>query len=60
MKVYTAQTNKGRTLSRDDIHHETFDSGKANRVATAKAQRKAARRFKVIDYLDMEDEDELD
>lgn len=43
MKPYTADTNAGRTKARDDIHHKTFDGGKANRSATAKAQRKAAR-----------------
>ena len=40
---YTADTNAGRTKARDDIHHKTFDGGKLNRPAAAKAQRKAAR-----------------
>jgi len=43
MKPYTANTNAGRTKGRDDIHHRTYDGGKLNRKATAKAQRKAAR-----------------
>ena len=43
MKPYTADTNAGRTKASDDIHHKTFDGGKANRPAAAKAQRKAAR-----------------
>lgn len=43
MKPYTADTNAGRTKSSDDIHHKTFDGGKLNRPAAAKAQRKAAR-----------------
>jgi hypothetical protein len=43
MKPYTANTNAGRTKARDDIHHRTYDGGKLNRPATAKAQRKAAR-----------------
>ena len=44
MKPYTADTNSGRIKARDDIHHKTADGGRANRAATAKAQRKAARR----------------
>jgi hypothetical protein len=47
MKPYTARTNAGRKKSRDDIHHKTADSGLTNRKATAKAQRKAARREKL-------------
>ena len=43
MKPYTAETNSGRIKARDDIHHKTADGGRANRYATAKAQRKAAR-----------------
>lgn len=43
MKPYSADTNAGRIKARDDIHHKTADGGDANRVATAKAQRKAAR-----------------
>lgn len=43
MKPYTADTNAGRTKARDDIHHKTADGGRANRAATAKAQRKAVR-----------------
>jgi len=46
MRPYTANTNAGRTKARDDIHHRTVDGGRANRPATAKAQRKAARREK--------------
>lgn len=45
MKPYTANTNSGRTKARDDIHHGSADGGNANRAATAKAQRKAARRW---------------
>lgn len=44
MKPYTANDNAGRTKARDDIHHRTQDGGTANRAATAKTQRKAARR----------------
>lgn len=44
MKPYTADTNAGRIKARDDIHHKTADGGLANRAATAKVQRKAARR----------------
>lgn len=44
MKPYTASTNAGRTKALDDIHHKTNDGGQANRKATAKAQRKSARR----------------
>lgn len=43
MKPYSAQSNKGRVMSRDDIHHATHDGGKGNRDAKAKSQRKAAR-----------------
>ena len=32
-----------RTKARDDIHHKTYDGGRSNRAATAKAERKAAR-----------------
>lgn len=45
MKPYTADTNAGRIKARDDIHHKTADGGNANRTATAKAQRKAARQL---------------
>lgn len=44
MQPYVAQTNSGRIKARDDIHHHTSDGGLNNRRATAKAQRKAARR----------------
>lgn len=44
MRPYTANTNAGRIKARDDIHHKTSDGGRAHRAATAKAQRKAARR----------------
>jgi len=44
MKPYSDNTNSGRIKSRDDIHHKTADGGRLNRIATAKAQRKAARR----------------
>lgn len=44
MKPYTADSNSGRVKARDDIHHATAEFGWHNRVATAKAQRKAARR----------------
>lgn len=44
MKPYTENTNKGRLVSRDEIHHKTQDGGELNRKATAKTQRKAARR----------------
>ena len=43
MKPYSAQNNKGRVVSRDDIHHSTHDGGKGHRDAKAKSQRKAAR-----------------
>jgi hypothetical protein len=48
MKPYTANTNAGRIKARDDIHHRTADGGRTNRLATAKAQRKAARREKPL------------
>ena len=44
MKPYVDETNSGRVKARDDIHHKTQDGGLLNRDATAKAQRKAARR----------------
>lgn len=43
MKVYSVESNKGRILSEDDIHHKSQDGGLANRKAVAKAQRKAVR-----------------
>jgi len=44
MRPYTPDTNKGRTVARDDIHHETADGGFSHRIARAKTARKAARR----------------
>ena len=44
MKPLVANSNSGRLKARDDIHHKTFDGGTSNRRATAKAQRKAARK----------------
>ena len=43
MKVYTADTNKGRTVGSDDIHHRTSDTGRVYGAASAKAQRASAR-----------------
>jgi hypothetical protein len=43
MKAYTADSNKGRTVGGDDIHHKTADQPKRSANAAAKAQRHAAR-----------------
>jgi len=43
MKAYSPQTNKGRTLSGDDVHHATADQPKRAAKAAAKALRHAAR-----------------
>ena len=43
MKSYSPQTNKGRTVGGDDVHHKTADQPKAAANAAAKAMRKAAR-----------------
>ncbi len=45
MKIYCGESNTSRTKSIDDIHHKTCDSGYSTRIYTAKAERKAARRF---------------
>lgn len=44
MKVYVEQSIKGLVTALNDIHHRTYDGGRANRIATANSQRKAARR----------------
>jgi hypothetical protein len=44
MKAYTADSNKGRTVGVDDIHHKTVRWGtKKAANASAKSQRHAAR-----------------
>lgn len=44
MKPYTPNTNKGRTMARDDVHHKTRDCPKSEADCRAKSMRKAARR----------------
>lgn len=44
MKPYTKISNSGRKKSIDDINHATRDVPRSEAKATAKAQRKAARR----------------
>lgn len=39
MKPLTRNTNKGRTVSVDDIHHKTNDTSPSDRKASAKAQK---------------------
>lgn len=42
MRVYSPSTNKGRTVSHDDVHHKTADQPRGDARAAAKALRKAA------------------
>lgn len=44
MRPYTEQSGSGRLKGEHDIHHKTYDGGYTHRIATAKAQRHAARR----------------
>ncbi|MDU8350569.1 hypothetical protein RYA05_01550 [Pseudomonas syringae pv. actinidiae] len=43
MKPYAPQTNKGRTVSIDDISHRTADQPRRDRVAAAKSAAHGAR-----------------
>lgn len=43
MKAYTPQTNKGRTIGINDIHHKTADQPKEAAKASAKAGKHSAR-----------------
>ena len=43
MRAYAPATNKGRTVSGNDIHHKTADQPKTAAKAAAKAMRHAAR-----------------
>ena len=43
MKPISPETSKGRTVSIDDVHHNTADQPKSDRKASAKALRHAAR-----------------
>lgn len=43
MRAYAPATNKGRTVSGDDIHHKSADQPKTAAKAAAKAMRHAAR-----------------
>lgn len=43
MHPYAPQTNKGRTVAGDDIHHRTADQPRAAAKPSAKAARHAAR-----------------
>jgi len=43
MRPYAPQTNKGRTVAGDDIHHRTADQPRAAAKGSAKAARHAAR-----------------
>ncbi len=43
MKPYTPNTDRGRTVSGDDIHHKTADQPKAGAKSSAKVMRHAAR-----------------
>ena len=43
MKAYTPDTNKGRTVGADDVHHKTADQSKTEAKASAKQQRSRAR-----------------
>ena len=45
MRVYGGSTNTSRKKAINDIHHKTQDGGYHNRLATAKSERKAARRI---------------
>ena len=51
MKVYSPETNKGRKVSIDDIHHSTSDQGKKEANASAKSMRKQARQMAKQDIL---------
>lgn len=43
MKAYSPNTNKGRTVGVDDVHHKTADQPRRAANAAAKALRHAAR-----------------
>lgn len=43
MKAYSPQSNKGRTVAGDDVHHKTADQTKQAANTAAKALRHAAR-----------------
>lgn len=43
MKPYAPQTNKGRTVSVDDIFHRTADQPRHDRIAAAKSAAHGAR-----------------
>lgn len=43
MKPYTPNTDRGRTIGGDDIHHKTADQPKAAAKSSSKAMRHAAR-----------------
>lgn len=43
MRLYSPNTNKGRTVGCDDVHHKTADQPKRAAQAAAKALRHAAR-----------------
>lgn len=43
MKPYTPNTNKGRTIGRDDIHHKTADISRFSAKAYSKSAKHAAR-----------------
>jgi hypothetical protein len=43
MKAYSPETNKGRTVAINDIHHSTADQGRKEAKAAAKAMRSQAR-----------------
>lgn len=43
MKVYSPNTQKGRTVGIDDVHHRTADQPKRAANVAAKALRHAAR-----------------
>ena len=58
MKPYTRNTNKGRTLARDDIHHATADQSRISSKSAAKAARHGARQEAKQDLEDIFDEDD--
>ena len=43
MKPYTPQSNKGRTVGGDDIHHRTSDMPKSGSKVIAKVAKHSAR-----------------
>lgn len=43
MKVYSPETNKGRTVAIDDIHHNTADQSRHSAKFDAKRMKSAAR-----------------